>query len=153
MPTMYIFQFGSEIAMKKFQHTFLVFKERDGRLAWRADAEEEKSYIKTGIKERGKKLFWQLRNVGKLAKPVVGVQIQIQNVSIVPQLLFVPWEWQLSINNIPYKGPRVGLPIDIEGKTIELQCNEYRFVCFFPKIEFEPGDRIAQLRATLGKSE
>ncbi|MBI1879536.1 MAG: hypothetical protein HYR94_15175 [Chloroflexi bacterium] len=125
MPIMHIYQAGRKIGLEEFQHSFLIIK-KDDELFWGEDKELNLRNLEGSI------LIW------------------IRSVSVAPELAFLLLDWRLILDGTEVSQNQHG-PIDIEGKTVDLQYNDYRFVCYFPEIKPEPGSQMAEWRAMLGK--
>ena len=112
MPTMHIYRAGRKIASKEFQNRFDISKEiRGDELFWEAD--EEQHLPKGGI-----------------------FQIWLWGASSTPMIAFVAPGWQVILNGVTLERRLCDDHIWINGNTaVELQHNDYRFVCFFPAIE------------------
>jgi hypothetical protein len=129
MPTMHIYQSGSKIASKEFYNDFRIVQEiGKDKLFWKAD-EEQSSTAKGGE-----------------------IHIWIKRATYAPLILLVRPDWKLSVDGVAM-GQRAYAEVDVEGKTIELHYGDYRFVCSFPTIEAQPGSKIAELRALVGKKD
>ncbi|MEM7347313.1 MAG: hypothetical protein AAF485_23995 [Chloroflexota bacterium] len=122
MPIMNVYLKDKELASEKFEHNFFVVK-NDYELFW---GEENKL---TTHKLTGSVLIW------------------MRSISVWPEVSFVLSDWQLLLDGVDVSQIYQEGPIDIEGKTVDLRHNNYRFVCDIPKIQYEPGSRIDQLRA------
>lgn len=111
MPIVDIYRSGTRIASKEFVAQFLIIHEEDTDiLRWEADKEVGKS------KQGGIFHVW------------------IQTTSLEPpkrEILFVRPDWRLIIDGVSMEQKFYPDPVDVEGKTIELQYKDYSFVCSF----------------------
>jgi len=127
MPTIHIYQTRGKVASREFRNSFYIVKEiGKNKLFWEADEEQ-------GSSGRGGK-----------------IHIWIQRASYAPLISFVRPDWRLIIDGI-VMDQGLYTEVDVEGKTIELQYNDYRFVCAFPTIEVQPGSKVAELRTLIGR--
>ena len=126
MPTMHVYRAGRTIASKKFQNNFWISKEITGdELFWEADGEQH--------------------------LPKGGVfQVWILGASSAPKITFVAPDWQVIIDGVALEQGPYDDHIGINGKTVELQHNDYRFVCSFPAIILDapPFSGLLQSRLT-----
>jgi hypothetical protein len=109
MPLFEIYRGGKAIASKEFENQFFIVNELDNDvLRWEADGESRSR--KGGV-----------------------IHIWVQSASTTPQISFLRPDWRLTIDGVQLE-PRFYEDIDVGGKTIELQYNDYCFVCRFPTI-------------------
>lgn len=108
MPRFEIYQLGKKIGTKDFRGAFYVIKEIDSdELRWEAD--EEGAASGGGV-----------------------IHIWVQTLSttgiVQRQISFVRPDWQLIIDGTAMEH-KFYQYVDVTGKTVELQYNDYRFVC------------------------
>jgi hypothetical protein len=121
---MHIYRAGRKIVSKEFQNKFWISKEITGdELFWEAD--EEQHLPKGGI-----------------------FQIWILGASSTPMIAFVAPDWQVIIDGVALEQGPYDDHIGINGKTVELRHNDYRFVCSFPTIEGKSAVKVLKVAAS-----
>lgn len=114
MPTVHVYLAGKRIVSKEFCSNFYVIKDlARNELFWEAD-DEQGSSIRAGE-----------------------IHVWIQRASLAPQISFVRPDWQLVMDGV-VMDQAFYTEVDVEGKTIELKHNDYRFVCSFPATTDHP---------------
>lgn len=126
MPLVHIYQAERKLAVKEFQNDFYIIKAIDeDRLFWETGREQRES---TGGGT---------------------IHVWIKGAAYYPQVLHIRPDWNLVIDGVTMS--QQDTEIGLEGKTVELQYGDYRFVCSFPVIEAQPGTEIAKARALFEK--
>jgi hypothetical protein len=121
MPMMHIYRDGTKIEDREFQHNFFIVT-WDNQLRWGQRTPPT----------------WE---------PAGAILIQMNNISFKPMLNHVTSGWQVILDGVEIEADVTSKIIDIEEKTVELRYKNYSFVCYIPKIEYEPGSKIAEWRA------
>jgi hypothetical protein len=105
---MQIHQNGKKIKVKKFLYRFSIIETTDGQILWETDLEP---FDYAG---GGTLLIW------------------IKCTSS-PTISFVSPQWQLTVDGVPFVRDSY-LEIDVTGKEVSLQYQDYEFICHFSEI-------------------
>lgn len=123
MPTVEIYRNGEKTASKEFRAQFFIIKEMDAdRLRWEADEEQGLS------KEGGEIHIW--------------VQTVSFGSTVKRRILFVRPDWRLIVDGVSMEQKFYPDPVDVEGKTIELQYGDYSFICSFSSTTSPAGNSL-----------
>ena len=121
MPMMHIYQDGTKIEDREFQHNFFI-------VTW------------------DNQLLWGQRTPPTW-DPAGTILIQMNGISFKPVLIHVTSGWQVILDGVDVEADFDSELIYLEEKTVQLRYKNYSFVCYIPKVEYEPGDRIDRLRS------
>jgi hypothetical protein len=91
-------------------------------------------------------LYWIADNEPVPCKGPSGLQVWIRGASIGGEIHYVLPDWQLSVDGIVLPRGFYGVTIYVGGRNVELQYNDYRFVCSFPANKDRPPTKIEDLR-------
>ena len=130
MPVMYIYQASEKIAAKKFENFFYIVKEigRD-------------------------KLFWKVDHEPSLPKRGGETQIWIMGASAGAQIAYILPSWQLIIDGTVLERGFYHYHIYVERREVELQYQDYRFICSFPSSQSHPTSKLTELHPAQVKND